>query len=144
MLQRNFGFNLMRQNFNILRLSGFSLSYHVWAAELKTMHAHRKSHKCIVAAVPNYGEHAFDYVIILWRHNLGAIFLYIMFAIKEMFNERWRLCHFQYSERPRVAGFRSVNPAERLRENLATPRVRDSPIWIQPLGVFRNNPTPGS
>ena len=27
---------------------------------------------------------------------------------------------------------------------LATPRVRDSPIWIQPRGVFRINPTPGS
>ena len=27
---------------------------------------------------------------------------------------------------------------------LATPRVRDSPIWIQPRGVFRFNPTPGS
>ena len=27
---------------------------------------------------------------------------------------------------------------------LATPRVRDSPIWIQPRGVFRINPKPGS
>ena len=27
---------------------------------------------------------------------------------------------------------------------LATPRMRDSPIWIQPRGVFRFNPTPGS
>ena len=27
---------------------------------------------------------------------------------------------------------------------LATPRVRDSPIWIQSRGVFRFNPTPGS
>ena len=27
---------------------------------------------------------------------------------------------------------------------LATPRVRDSPIWIQPRGVFRFNPIPGS
>ena len=27
---------------------------------------------------------------------------------------------------------------------LATPWVRDSPIWIQPRGVFRFNPTPGS
>ena len=48
-----------------------------------------------------------------------------------------------YSERPRGPGFRSVNPAERWREILATPRVRDSPIWIQPQGVFRFNPTPG-
>ena len=23
----------------------------------------------IVAAVPNYGEHAWDYVIVSWRHN---------------------------------------------------------------------------
>ena len=27
---------------------------------------------------------------------------------------------------------------------LATPWVQDSPIWIQPRGVFRINPTPGS
>ena len=27
---------------------------------------------------------------------------------------------------------------------ISTPRVRDSPIWIQPRGVFRINPTPGS
>ena len=35
----------------------------------------------IVAVVPKYGEHAWDYVIISWRHNLGGTFLYFMFAI---------------------------------------------------------------
>ena len=52
-------------------------------------------------------------------------------------SHRGRL-HIFYSERPRGAGFRSVNPAEGVaRESregfspigiLATPRVRDSPI----------------
>ena len=38
------------------------------------------------------------YVIISWRHNLGATFLYFMFGIIRkcsMFHEHWRLCHFQ-------------------------------------------------
>ena len=38
------------------------------------------------------------YVIISWRHTLGATFLYFMFAIIRkcsMFHERCRLCHFQ-------------------------------------------------
>ena len=60
-----------------------------------------------------------------------------------------------YSKRPIGTGFRLVNPAERSRENparaqlsphriLAIPRVRNSPIWIQPRGVFWFNSTPGS
>ena len=60
---------------------------------------HAGTHACIymasrtriVAAVPKYGEHAWDYVIISWRHNLGATFLYFMFAIKEIFNVSWTL-----------------------------------------------------
>ena len=41
---------------------------------------------------------------------------------------------------------RRENPARALSPIgiRATPRVRDSPIWIQPRGVFRINPTPGS
>ena len=56
---------------------------------------HMASRTRIVAAVSKYGEHAWDYVIISWRHNLGATFLYFMFAKCSMFHERWRLCHFQ-------------------------------------------------
>ena len=52
---------------------------------------HMASRTRIVAAVPKYGEHAWDYVIISWRHNLGATFLYFMFAIKELFNVSWTL-----------------------------------------------------
>ena len=56
---------------------------------------HMASRTSIVAAVSKYGEHAWDYVIISWRHNLGATFLYFMFAKCSVFHERWRLCHFQ-------------------------------------------------
>ena len=38
------------------------------------------------------------FVIISWRHNLGATFLYFMFTIIRkcsMIHERWWLCHFQ-------------------------------------------------
>ena len=88
MLQRNFGF---KTKLNIVWPSDFSLSYHVWAAELRTTCMHMASQTSIVAAVPKYGEHAWDYVIISWRHNLGATFLYFMFAIKEIFNVSWTL-----------------------------------------------------
>ena len=82
----------LRQNWTVWP-SDFSPSYHVWAAELGTTrvftHACMASRTRIVAAVPKYGEHAWDYVIISWRHNLGANFLYFMFAIKEIFNISW-------------------------------------------------------
>ena len=52
---------------------------------------HMASRTRIVATVPNYGEHVWDYVIISWRHNLGATFLYFMFAIKEISNVSWTL-----------------------------------------------------
>ena len=42
---------------------------------------HMTSRTRMVAAVPNYGEHAWDYVIISWRHNLWATILHFMFAI---------------------------------------------------------------
>ena len=97
MLQRNFGF---KTKLDIVWTSDFSPSYHVWAAELGTTRVF--THACIwasrtgiVAAVSKYGEHAWDYVIISWRHNLGATFLYFMFAKCSMFHERWRLRHFQ-------------------------------------------------
>ena len=95
MPQRNFGF---KTKLNIVWPSDFSPSYHVWAAELGTTRVFTHAciwqveHASIVAAFPKYGEHAWDYVIISsWRHNLGATFLYFMFAIKEMFNVSWTL-----------------------------------------------------
>ena len=59
------------------------------------------------------------------------------------------------SERAGGAGFRLVNPAERWRENPARALARAGfsqhlecgihrSQWIQPRGVFRFNPTPGS
>ena len=77
MLQRNFGF---KTKLDIVWPSDFSPSYHVWAAELGTTRVFTASRTRIVAAVSKYGEHAWDYVIISWRHNLGATFLYFMFA----------------------------------------------------------------
>ena len=76
MLQRNCGF---KTKLNIVWPSDFSPSYHVWAAELGTTrvfaHAwHMTSRTRIVAAVSKYGEHAWDYVIVSWRHNLGSPF----------------------------------------------------------------------
>ena len=60
--------------------SDFSLSYRIWAAELGTMHV--LTHACTLQVPnmyyrrrPKYGEHAWDYVITLWRHNLGTTFL---------------------------------------------------------------------
>ena len=58
---------------------------------------------------------------------------------------------WSYSERPQGGwiqiGESRWDVARESREGfspsgiLATPRVRDSPIWIQPRGVFRINPT---
>ena len=87
----------LRQNWTLCdhRTSPLRITFELLSLEPRGclyMHASRTR---IVAAVSKYGEHAWDYVIISWRHNLGATFLYFIFAKCSMFHERWRLCHFQ-------------------------------------------------
>ena len=62
------------------------------------MHAHGKSHTRIVAAVPKYEEHAWEYVIISWRHNLEVTYLFFMFSIKEMSHVSWTLKILSFSK----------------------------------------------
>ena len=56
--------------------------------------------------------------------------------------DEWVICPLFYSERPRGAGFRSVNPAERWRENPARALARAGFSQHLECGIHRSESSP--
>ena len=123
------------------RVRRFANNFHGWRSqqdnkrEAGDPRRHRAHYDVIVMAL--WRHHSWSVTphecrdLALWRH-IHRLFLHAQIGAKAIF----------YSERPRGAGFRSVNPAERWRENPARALAREGFSQHLECGIHRSESSP--